>query len=160
MIRKAMGTPFATVARTLTNADILALPTTPIVLIHPPGVGRIIQIITATAYLDNRAGAYTTDPASALVLNYTDGRAATSVYPWITPMDTGGLWLFVLGPSCGIGTGDFNLTVLGQYYDVSLLENKGISIQDNFNDTFPDYTGGNAANSMTITVYYTLEQIR
>ena len=56
---------------TLTSAEILALYTTPKTLVAAPGTKKVIQFISAVAFLDFNSVAYAT--AGILTIKYTNG---------------------------------------------------------------------------------------
>jgi hypothetical protein len=166
-----------TVATTvLTNAQVKALPTTPITLVAAPAAGLRVKLLGATLRTAFTAGAYTNvnttfatlglqDPSadwlsvqivndSSLATDLTDvttvlGASALVVdlpVPYVQAIQdvatTGHTeWI---NPLIGMATANVNGTAL-----VLAMDNNGSGA----------LTGGNAANTMTVIVYYALESV-
>lgn len=144
----------------LTDTQIKALPTTPFELIASPGVSSRISLINADLYLDASAGAYTNISSSSMGyirlgstlvssyfgddsspsssrLVYFLGQSAikqATLLPYIIPDIVSG-W----GNTPNIITGDLTNDAMELYVD-----NAGLG----------DFTGGNAANTLTINIAY------
>ncbi len=142
---------------TLTNAQIKALPTTSIEIIPAPGANKVIcaPIVTTGAALASlflHWAADYTNINTNLALKFKLGTSGVSVQ-FLSIISkallvTGGLnFLFV--PS----QGDIDSTSISNDPDTRV--NKAISLSiDNMGSG--DLTGGDAANTLTVTVYYTI----
>lgn len=148
----------------LTNAQITALPTTPITLIAAPPTGYRIAWIEASVQINNVAGAYTNVNAdgywclklgSAEVSQYLANQ--TGDYTYVTDLLTGAdkntvqlrPWLRSevdqvdgWGPLPAVYGDVFAATALSLYAD---------------NNGAGDYTGGHASNSGVVSVTYRIE---
>jgi hypothetical protein len=163
---------------TLTDAQVKALPTTPITIVTAPGSGLRIKIIAATIYTDFVAGAYTN---------------INTVYSDIKLESGGGIWLssaifnddsmttdatqmtFVFGNAYvqTLDLGIPNATSLDAAGSSGDPEWSGV-IQyqagtDNIvnhvvrltvdNNGSGNFTGGNSANRLRVTVYYAVDSV-
>jgi hypothetical protein len=139
---------------TLDNDQIKALPTTAVEIIAAPGIGKMIKLIAGQIRGDTWVAPYTNTEQSGLVLMNSDGWYLSS------PMIAG-----VLGGDPSPRYDDFlipNTAVSGVAHvsgyaftggdAIDLTENLPVQIKDDFNGS--DYTGGNAANTLKVTVYY------
>lgn len=169
----ASGAGILRATASLTNAQILALPTTPVTIIAAPSAGTYITFLGGSLVIDTTGAAYTNIDATY---------AACAVYylgdftQWIAagPVDdaTYSLTRFTQG----FGTGAHLLWNLAVYQDTPSDGNAGIYWtlpglipEATFNGTAVaiamdnngsgNLTGGNAANSMTVTLYYVVESI-
>lgn len=125
------------VSVTLTNAQMLAMFTTPIQIIPAPGAGFLVQVYRIRAIHDSSAGAYSGVTGSFL-LTYGP-TSATSIYS--------------LAQALAIGTTVRRIQVTGPSTQIVLntvLDNVGIfALWATANPG-----GGNAANSCVITISY------
>jgi hypothetical protein len=137
----------------LTDAQIKALPTG-FEIISAPGVGKILFPVAANFVL-NIAGVYTGDAASASWnLIYSTTTDYVSAFVQSATILTNGLGIksgmFLIPYSKPSVSFDDASTTIPNNVDRS---NLGISIKDDWNGSSP-YTGGNAANTLKVTVYY------
>jgi len=137
----------------LTDAQIKALPTG-FEIIPAPEVGKILFPIAANFVL-NIAGVYTGDAASASWnLIYSTTTDYVSAFVQSATILTSGLGvksgMFLIPYSKPSADFDDASTTIPNNADRS---NLGISIKDDWNGSSP-YTGGNAANTLKVTVYY------
>ena len=129
---------------TLTDAQIKALPTTPIVVLANPG-GKVYQPLYVQIFADFTAGAYTNVNAGVFTTVYSMGRdqdTAQRSGDFFT--DNGGVSYFFMPLEPTPASWDY------QDADPITLE---ISNAANGN-----FTGGNAANTMKVIVTYTEAQ--
>jgi hypothetical protein len=149
-------------SRTLTNAEIKALPTTGIELVPAQGVNTLCVPVSYKVYLDNSAGGYT-NCADANWDLYSDDVAAavaadalTAAWPLGVPLAAPSIYGYTF-PCQGAlypGSGTF----AGQTFGLStVLANKGIVIKDKWNGS--DYTGGHNSNTAKIIIHYTVDEV-
>lgn len=146
----------------LTDAQIKALPTTGVTIVAAPGSGKIIVPVVATL-LFTRTADYTNIQATAVIkIQNTDGNKG------IAPLNES--FGLVSGLLAG---GSSNFTSIGPYgfVDVDNTENLSgtIAIPSEFenlgyqikatNAAGGDFTGGNAANTLAVTLYYVVQDV-
>lgn len=135
----------------LTDAQIKALPTTKVEIVPAPGVGKNIVPVMSYSILDAIAGVYTNIDGSAhYTQSFTDAGVLHST-------------AFVVHSANFLGDNDANrpkITLLpyapsdpDASYEYGYSENKAISASV-FNAAAGNLTGGNAANTLTVTVIY------
>lgn len=124
----------------LTNAQILALPTTGIDAIAAPGAGKLLQVVAATLVIDSSAGAYTNvDPAGVLFLDYANvARKATGNGAAAGTIDGAQVSVFSLA---GAGVGGVSTNFVNVKIQVAAT-----------NAAAGNFTGGNAANTGRLTI--------
>ncbi len=124
---------------TLSNAQVLALNTTPITVVPAPGAGYYVDVI-AVSLAFNYAGAYTVNSGDDLRLYYTSraaGTAASSV------IETNGFLT---------STADIIIRVLGVPDNTNPpTTNAPVVLADT---TITAFGGGNAGNSLKVIVNY------
>jgi hypothetical protein len=157
---------------TLTDAQIKALPSTPVEIVAAPGVGRFLVPIGAWLVLDATAGAYTN-------FNAFDGLNpyASSVYlAWdalnffddaLGPVAADGFLSLAerrvtyLSPASGnlqeVGGNLANSS--GLVYGAAApattgYDNGSLSVVGQNNNALGNFTGGNAANTLAVTMWY------
>jgi hypothetical protein len=143
---------------TLTDAQIKALPTTPLVILPKAGSNVANYLVSAFLFVDTVAGAYTNVTATgsgyshSLLLTYSDETGevtnfAHSVTMLASARQSICKWTPGL-PSIVAGTALLDLSgaaTLAVNADISLMANNGAG---------GNYTGGNAANRLRITLDY------
>lgn len=143
---------------TLTDAQIKALPTTPVELVAAPGAGKILLILSAFMLLDTSAGAYTNVNAAA-----TGGVDIGGAYGnFMQVLDPAGLVPALEGTDVLAFKLDTAVYISGDQvynnvaaYTVGDYVNTPIII-DLENSSDGNFTGGNAANTLKVTALYTI----
>lgn len=148
---------------TLTDAQFKALPTTPTEVVPAPGAGKMIRWVTAHIDFDATAGAYTFPVGALLQLCYDQGLGnplEASGWVSLSALSTGAVTaVSQFPPSTGASFGyDWDNT---QFYFVSgwsqgtAYADKALLVGDIYAGV-ADYTGGSAANTVKVTVIYTV----
>ncbi len=122
----------------LTNAEMLALRATPKTLIAAPGANKAILVHKIHAVCDAAAGAYT-ESADNIVLEYADGTD-------IMTLETTG-WIDQAAVSPRIQAPDQHSAL------VTPVANSAVQLK---NSGDGEFGGGNAANTFSIRVYYSI----
>ncbi len=163
-------------ATTLTNAQTIALPTTPVQILAAPGVGFRINIINASFAVKAAAGAYTNIDTTyaALALTHSDKTDLWLTAPVVNDNTTplAQLTAFLGTAANAVYTSPAYTTAFnsgaasgGSQYVTGLTiplwtstANLGVYLSID-NSAAGVLTGGNVANHLIVTIYYAVEAI-
>jgi len=159
---------------TLTDAQIKALPTTPITLLAAPASGTRIRCFGATLIGQFAAGAYTNINTTYAALAVSN---AAAVLWFLTPaandatvngasrasdfLGSAAHHVLDLSPSVdspNTGASSAIAYVMPEIMDVSALDAQAITLTMDNNGSGV-LTGGNAANSLKVILYYSVETL-
>lgn len=164
----------------LTNAQIKALPTTPFTVVAAPGAGRVIVVVSAFAHADLPGNNYYTNIAydentpgtyATLSITYGDGAGVISkslVNESVTFVQTLTQFLGVNGLDPEDRLVFLGPYPLGEYGGVpkhpEIISGSGGVVNQPVklycdNAGQGDFTGGNAANTLKVTVLYTVVDV-
>ncbi len=157
----------------LTNAQIKALPTTPITLVAAPGAGFRVKPISVTLQLSATVAAYTNINATscAVSISMTDNTGAWVTTPLINDSTTTPdlvdvttvfgnihtLCVDLIVPYANL-SGDQWIPTPADNHSFSDLNNKALVIAADNNGS-GDFGGGNAAQFLNVLVGYAIEAI-
>jgi hypothetical protein len=143
---------------TLTDAQIKALHTTPVQVLAAPGAGKYIAVIAALVACDTTAASYTnvnSVQGELLLETVTSTRIGVlKVDEYADLFTWGGQLAYQLGPLTSLEwvTGPPARMTQPPF---SLDDNADTALQLNVNNSSNgNFTGGNAANSLTLTLLY------
>lgn len=143
---------FQTATVTLTDAQVKALPTTGVQVVAAPGANKLLVVVSSVWTLDNTHGAYTNFSSFVTTLNYgSTGTPASAPYDEANNgafADTSAVHL--LGVFLGVGDG------AGQaawFADRATVVDTGLTVKA-VNASAGDLTGGNAANTLSVSATY------
>lgn len=155
--------PIQQASVTLTDAQIKGLQTTPQEIVAAPGAGKVIVPISAFFVCDTAAGAYGGIDDNAIIAVTQD--PTFGIDPLLAPFGIKGLVesliaavdtvVAVMGPAAQyLGVDAFGgIQGYSQSRALSGYEGASLSLAAYNNDA--DFTDGDPANSMTVTVLYT-----
>lgn len=155
---------------TLTDAQVKALPTTPIQIIPPQGSGKRIRLFGASYRAKIGSGAYTNiDPAAYLVLS------APSEAVWVSGVVPNDISVSFTYLTTLLGTAQYSVADLLPYAHASTpaadwgpipqvnipninYDNVAVQLILN-NNGAGNLTGGNVLNSFVVTAYFSVEAV-
>lgn len=155
------GTPLLRQQTTrIPHAQILTLPSTSVELVAAPGANRVLMPVAAHGLLDTTGGAYTAAIDASWLLQRGSRWAGSptrvnqilaTVGVTFVPLHLGGVLIWT-GQEAA-----WNHQVYGEDFAmaVSDLVNRALAISDAYGGV-SDYTGGQAANTLTVSVAYYL----
>jgi hypothetical protein len=123
---------------TLTDDQIKALPTTPVEILAAPGTNRVFSFISATMLL-NSSAVYTNVASAAVQFRLSAGGQNFASY-------------LVADNSLDTDTGIFQFNFQASAFG-EVLSNSAVNLEL-VNPILGDLTGGNAANTLTVSVIY------
>jgi hypothetical protein len=136
---------------TLTNAQIKALPGTPIELVPAQGAGKAVDFVRAVAWLDVTAGGYTNvDPEATLKVGIAGiGSSVPDSVPDLLGANSD-VYALEFAPTVYVTDG---VVSSNSYYSRSTVDNVPIQLFGT-NGSLGNLTGGNAANTLKVSVIY------
>lgn len=149
---------------TLTDAQIKALPTTPVQIIPAPGVGKTIIPVSAILSFKRTGGYSTISPTALLgfqwdVPNASRANQLIGIYE-----EKGGVSGFLSTGESVIATLGINATPVGGTIELGVgtevlvypneISNKALMLSAKNDEE--NFSGGNAANVLTVTVFHTI----
>lgn len=155
---------------TLTNAQIKALPTTAITLVAAPGVGYRIRLLAVSLKTNFTAGGYSNRNATYIDLhsaNYeiygpVDDSATTPPLTGMTTiLSTAGEVVYDIHVPNVAGTPSAGAAgyVLNSIFPAKVdVDNVALTLAADNNGS-GDFTGGNAANTLKVTIYWAKEAL-
>jgi hypothetical protein len=143
---------------TLTNAQIKAIPVDQFLVIAAPGANKVLLPAGGSIIANCVAGAYVAEESDiCLALAYDEGPLASDYAGTATFLTQAFLRLarFVC-PTFEAGTGDQLNHFVALQQELVDLTNVAIHLRDDDNDGGDPYSGGDAANTMIVSVAYYL----
>ena len=146
---------------TLTDAQIKALPTTGVEIVAAQGVNTIINPLNAVIVFNWAADYTNIDGACQLFIQADSGNSTLDFLRQadgnvVSDFFANGSSTFInIQSNQKVANINGNTTVANSPAFISDFENQGLSIKIN-NGASGNLTGGNAANTLKVTVYYTV----
>lgn len=142
---------------TLTDAQIKKLPNTPIPIVASPGSGQMLVPILAIFVADSTAGAYSFDGDAKIRIVTTDGNACFGTLVEDTveayPLFADSLALEV------VATLRSQFSSGGDGSEKTLFEDQGLAVAIAGVTDDNDFSGGDAANTLNVTILYTIVDV-
>lgn len=153
---------FQVASRAVTNAELRALPSSPIPLVAAPPFGQVVRIIALSASMNIHAGYANIDPDGYIAIG------TPMVDHWYVAFNEGPGNLFLNAllattePYYLMGSSPGQLFVRGWGIVPNQFQHGYVSGQPLILKSWNglgDFTGGDSADTLKITVYYTLEDL-
>lgn len=161
-INPAPGGSVAVATISLTHTQILALPTAPQTVVGAPGLTKMLWPLAAYLFADTTAAAYTNIDANAAlqIVNGVNGDTLLGFFSASGVIVDGvlaaGAYVMWDVPALGdidVANHSTQPLLVGGGDPPSLLADKPLVLQA-VNHASGDYTGGDAANKLAVTVIY------
>lgn len=153
------SSPLTLSSTTLTNAQTLALPTTPVQLIASPGAGKAIIPVYAylhthwvADYTNIQATAHMAVGASSTILEALDETVSSAVSALLAGGGPDGTWAVMAAQVQNATVPGPVIYGVANYYDSDLAA-QAIQISAS-NAASGNFTGGDAGNTLTVGVLY------
>lgn len=140
---------------TLTDAQIKALPTNGIEIVPAPGENKILLLLGGYFVLRS-FGSYTNIANASWTFGFNNNKfwSGTTLVQTILGGNSNIYIAQISGPALQTGTGDFSGEVVVSGGVTNQTDaNTPLILRDTY-DGVSDYTGGNAGNTLKVTVYY------
>lgn len=148
-----IGALIWTATITLTNSQIITLPTVPITIVAAPGDGRFL-IPICTVFKKSFIGAYSNETGfCAAYLQYSDTTQATTL---VLGTAFAAADSFCFAVSIGVTVPDQTATFIGVLGYSQPSNNSPLQVAA-ATDNGLNFGGGNSANSLRVTVWYAVE---
>lgn len=140
----------------LTDAEIKALPSTPVVVVPAAGAGRVIVPIAGAMRMNATFGAYTALATNRhIAVGYPNGNYALNpmhVFPHAAATDKFGPLAILSDDGYGSGSSYISVSV---FHNTATFDNAPLVVTAQ-NEDLGDFTGGHPSNTLTVTVWYLL----
>lgn len=149
-----LGGAFRQQVVSLTNAQVLALPTTPVEIVPSPGVGYSLIPVVMTIY-QNFQSAVVAGAGNSIQLMYGSGisHPASRILNVALGLTNPRVYLLSFPQSfVGVG-GAFDAHVVDYDPGTGVYQDTGLYLNDYFGGV-SDYTGGHANNVFRVTLMY------
>ncbi len=169
-VSSAGGAPILRASASFTDAQIKALPTTALSIVSAPGAGFMIVPIQYLILVNATAGAYANIHASStgliqttsthvLMSGYIANDASTTpAQSMMTALfGAAGKRNLTLIPDFSPVTPADGWSIFGDVQVTSDIDNRDLELT--VSNTGGDFTGGNAANTLKVITYYTVEAV-